>query len=78
MEIDYDGPVPPHRQIADWLRGRIEAGEFPPGRPLPAESALVQELGVARTTVRRAVAVLRDEGIVYTVQARGTYVREPG
>lgn len=73
MEIIYDGPVPPHRQIAGWLRDRIRAGEFGPDRPLPAESALVQELGVARTTVRRAIAVLRDEGWVYTIQARGTF-----
>jgi GntR family transcriptional regulator len=35
----------------------------------------VQELGVAETTVRRALAVLRDEGLVYTVPSRGTFVR---
>jgi GntR family transcriptional regulator len=75
VEIIYDGPVPPHRQIAAWLRDRIGAGEFGPDQRLPAESDIVQELGVARTTARRAVAVLRDEGLVYTVQARGTFVR---
>jgi GntR family transcriptional regulator len=42
--------------------------------PLPSESTLVQEHGVSRGTARRAVAVLRDEGLVFTVPQRGTYV----
>ncbi|HYB45983.1 MAG TPA: GntR family transcriptional regulator [Streptosporangiaceae bacterium] len=33
---------------------------------------------VARSTARRAIAVLREEGLVYTVPARGTYVAKPG
>jgi GntR family transcriptional regulator len=74
VEIIYDGPVPPHRQIAAWLRRRIESGEFAPDQRLPGEADIVQEWGVARTTARRAVAVLRDEGLVYTIQARGTFV----
>jgi DNA-binding GntR family transcriptional regulator len=74
VEIIYDGPVPPHRQIAAWLRERIAAGEFDGGRRLPTQAALVQELGVAATTVRRALAVLREEGLIYTVPARGSFV----
>jgi hypothetical protein len=40
----------------------------------PSESYLQQEHGVSRVTVRKAVSVLRDEGAVYTIQARGTFV----
>jgi GntR family transcriptional regulator len=66
---------PPYRQIANWLRGRIEAGDFRPGiDPLPSEKELVETFEVARETARRAVAVLRDEGLVRTVPQRGTYV----
>ena len=73
------GAEPPHRQIAAWLRARIEAGEFLPGEdPLPSEKDLVQLFGVARDTPRRAVQVLRDEGLVVTVPQRGTYVVERG
>lgn len=75
MEIDYTGPVPPHRQIAGQLRDRIRAGQLPPGTRI-TEADISQEWGVARTTARRAIAVLRDEGLVYTVQARGSYVTE--
>lgn len=74
-EINPRGAVPPHRQIAAWLRGRIEAGKYRPGEdPLPSEKDLVDLFGVARDTARRAVAVLRDEGLVETIPQRGTYV----
>lgn len=75
MEVIYDGPVPVYQQIADWLRGRIEAGEFGPNQRLPSEVDIVGELGVARMTARKAIAALRDEGIVFTVHAQGTFVR---
>jgi DNA-binding GntR family transcriptional regulator len=74
VEIIRDGPIPPHKQIADWLCDRINAGEFGPHERLPSESDLEQECGVARTTVRRTYRVLRDGGIAYTVHARGTFV----
>jgi DNA-binding GntR family transcriptional regulator len=74
-EINRRGAVPPHRQIAAWLRTRIEAGEFRPGEdPLPSEKDPVGLFGVARDTARRAFQVLRDEGLVVTVPHRGTYV----
>ena len=72
LEIDWR-PLSPHRQIAAWLRKRIEAGEFPPGKRLPSENDIQQLTGVAATTVRRAIALLREQGIVYTVPGRGTY-----
>jgi DNA-binding GntR family transcriptional regulator len=74
VEIIYDGPVSPHRQIANWLRQRIRDGEFTTDQRLPTQKVLVQELGVAETTVRRAIKVLQDEGWVYTVPTRGTFV----
>jgi GntR family transcriptional regulator len=74
-EINRRGAVPPHRQIAAWLRTRIDAGEFRPDEdPLPSEKDLVGLFGVARDTARRAVQVLRDEGRVVTIPHRGTYV----
>jgi len=74
VEIDYDAPESPYHQIAAWLRGRIESGELQPGRKTPSETDLVQEFGVARTTARRAVKLLREEGWIVTVGGRGSYV----
>ena len=74
-EINPRSAVPPYRQIAAWLRFRIEANEFRPGEdPLPSEKDLVDLFGVARDTARRAIQLLRDEGLVETIPQRGSYV----
>ncbi|MEZ3180839.1 GntR family transcriptional regulator [Streptomyces pimonensis] len=76
-EIDHEGPVTPYRQLAEILKARIARGDWAPGRPIASETRLVQEYGLARSTVRRAIAVLVEEGVVWTVQGRGTYVGQP-
>jgi GntR family transcriptional regulator len=76
--IDPLGPMPPYRQIAAIIKRRIQSGQYPPNTRIPTESELVETYEVARSTARRAVAALREEGLVYTVQARGTYVAELG
>jgi GntR family transcriptional regulator len=74
MSIDREGPVPPYRQIATILRDRIEGGAIPPGRRIPSLVELEAEFGVARDTLRKAVQVLKDEGLVETVTGMGIYV----
>jgi DNA-binding GntR family transcriptional regulator len=66
--------VPPYRQIAAIIKRGILSGQYPADTRIPTESELVETYEVARSTARRAVAALREEGLVYTVQARGTYV----
>lgn len=73
LVIDPTGPVPPYRQVADILRERIRTGKLPAGARI-TESDLTEEFEVARNTARHALAVLRDEGLVYTVPQRGSYV----
>jgi DNA-binding GntR family transcriptional regulator len=76
--IDPIAPVPPYRQVADILRRRITSGKYKADTRIPTESELVDEFEVARSTARRAVGVLREEGLVYTVPNRGSYVTKPG
>jgi DNA-binding GntR family transcriptional regulator len=76
--IDPFAPMPPYRQIAAIIKRGIVSGQYPPNTRIPTESELVETYEVARSTARRAVAALREEGLVYTVQARGTYVAEQG
>ena len=66
--------MPKHVQLADYLRARIDDGTYPPRAKLPSEVTLVQETGFARDTVRKAIAVLLDEGRVYVVRGLGTFV----
>lgn len=72
--IDLRSAVPAYRQLAAILREQIESGELAADQPVPSETTLVQRYGVARGTVRHAIEVLRDEGLVVTVQGRGTFV----
>lgn len=72
--VDHMDPTPLYVQLADILRGMIASGELQPRAPLPSESYLQQEQGVARGTVRMAVAILREEGLVVTIGGRGTFV----
>lgn len=72
-DIDPLAPEPSYLQLAAILRGQIESGEIQPRQPVPSITYLVGETGLAVGTVRRAIKVLADEGLVMTVPGRGTY-----
>jgi DNA-binding GntR family transcriptional regulator len=74
--IDPLLPTPVYVQLADILARRIKRGELQPNRPVPSELQMQQEFGVARGTARKSIAVLRERGLVVTVQGRGSYVAE--
>jgi GntR family transcriptional regulator len=74
--MDKMDPTPLYVQLADVLRGMIASGELQPRSTLPSESYLQQEQGVSRGTVRMAIAILRDEGLVITIGGRGTFVKD--
>ena len=64
-----------HRQIFLVLRDGIIQGTYAAGTALPTEEALVATFGVARATVRRALADLQSEGLVQRRHGSGTFVR---
>lgn len=74
-EIEHGSETPVYRQVAAAIRSDIEGGRLRPRRPLPSEIHLQQEFGVARDTIRRAIAHLAELGLVRTVAGRGTFVR---
>jgi GntR family transcriptional regulator len=63
-----------YRAIADDLRGRVESGELRPGRLLPSESELSRTHAVSRVTVRKALDLLREEGLIDARQGFGWFV----
>lgn len=71
-------PGEPHkyREIADDLRGRIAAGEFGEKRKLDSERGLRAHYAVSQMTVRQALGVLRDEGLIESRVGSGWYVAE--
>ncbi|MFJ5832395.1 GntR family transcriptional regulator [Streptomyces sp. NPDC093089] len=67
----------PYLQIADALRARIVAGEWPVGERLPSRAQLAEEYGVGRNVTQRAMDRLIVEGLLEGRAGSGTYVRSP-
>ena len=63
-----------YRAIADELRGRVESEELGAGRLLPSESELSRAHLVSRVTVRKALELLREEGLIDARQGFGWFV----
>ncbi len=66
-----------YQEIADRLRDQIDAGILKPGERLPSEPDLVKMFDASRNTVRLAIALLTNQGLVVTRQGLGTFVNEP-
>jgi GntR family transcriptional regulator len=66
-----------YQEIADRLRDQIDAGLLQPGERLPSEPDLVKTFDASRNTVRLAIALLTNQGLVVTRQGLGTFVNEP-
>ena len=75
--IDRSSFEPPYSQVARGIRERITSGEYRAGDRLPSEAALCDMYGVSRMTARRAVTLLSKDGVVFTENGRGTFVRAP-
>lgn len=60
--------------LADELRSQIEAGTWPPGAKLPSEPELARRRSVSRSSMRAAITVLEEEGMVSRRHGSGTYV----
>jgi GntR family transcriptional regulator len=68
-----DGPK--YERVADAIEADIKSGELPPGMRLQPERVLMAEFGVSYGTVRHAVKLLRERGLVRTRHGEGNYVR---
>jgi GntR family transcriptional regulator len=63
-------------RIADDIRAKIQAGEYPPGSQLPTYEELADQYRCSLAAARRAIELLRQQGLVITVQGKGSFVRE--
>ncbi len=69
-------PVTLYQQIAADIRRQIKAGRLGPGEQVGPIGVLKEHHGVAVGTVRDALKVLGDEGLVVTIPGKGTFVRD--
>jgi GntR family transcriptional regulator len=75
--IDRYTPVPLYYQIAGQLRQQIIAKKVRQGDLLTTDERVQREFGVSRTTARKAIDELVDEGLVERVTGKGTFVSTP-
>jgi GntR family transcriptional regulator len=74
MSLDPHSDRAVYRQLADQLRERVNAGDWPPDTLLPSASDLARQYSTGLDTVRRALAVLRSEGLISIVPRVGATV----
>ena len=75
MVIDHGGPEYLYLQLAELLRAQIRSGTLPPRSRVPSLIDLAAEHGLAEMTVRKALRILIDEGLIETRPGRGTFVK---
>jgi DNA-binding LacI/PurR family transcriptional regulator len=76
FNISKNNPIPLHTQLLNELRHAILSGKLTPHEQLPGEYALVTELNISRSTVQRAWHTALDEGLIYRIPAKGTFVAD--
>lgn len=68
--------VPRHKQISDWIREKIESGEYEADEKLPSENQFTEQFDVSRVTVRRALQTLENDQLIYRCQGLGSFVQD--
>ncbi|MBN1259213.1 MAG: extracellular solute-binding protein [Anaerolineae bacterium] len=74
--IDRDSPLPIYFQLKQFLKQKLESGEFEVGAQLPTEQQLCAQYGVSRAPVRQALIELVQEGYIYRRAGQGTFVAD--
>ncbi|WP_042464159.1 GntR family transcriptional regulator [Neobacillus dielmonensis] len=74
--IRKDSPIPIYYQLQELIKDLIDKGELKPGDLIPPEREYAEKLQISRMTVRQALTQLVNEGYLYRIQGKGTFVSE--
>ncbi|MEU4695540.1 GntR family transcriptional regulator [Nonomuraea dietziae] len=72
--IAWKPSIPRWKQLYEILAERIRTGAYAPGDRMPSVMALMDEFGLAVATTQKAVAKLREDGLIYTEPGLGSFV----
>ena len=67
--------IPLYVQLKKIIRRLIETEQLKPGERIPSESELSGQYTMSRVTVRKAIADLVKEGLIFKIQGKGTFVK---
>ena len=76
-EIDKNTPIPLYFQLKGILIDEIHLGTYKPGDMIPTEKEISEYFGLSRTTVRQAITELVQDGKLYRIKSKGTYIAKP-
>jgi len=74
--IRKESPIPIYKQMADLIRHQVLRGELGPGDQLPSEWSLAITFKISRSSVRRAIELLSQTGMVTRIHGKGNYIRD--
>jgi len=74
--LDRTSAKPLHMQMEEMIREKLETGEWAPGSLIPSENEMSQENGISRMTARNVVTKLVQEGLLFRIPGKGTFVTE--
>ena len=72
--LEHDSAVPLYVQLEEILRAKISSGEWRPNQRIPSENELNKIYGVSRMTGRGVLTTLVNDGLLFRVQGKGTFV----
>jgi len=75
-DLSKNSTVPLYAQLADLIRADITAGKLKRGDIIPTERELGELYGISRITVRGALAILVEDGLIYRIKGKGTIVKQ--
>jgi GntR family transcriptional regulator len=70
-------PIPFYAQVRDALRQMIMDGTYQPHQQMPSENEMVELFRVSRITIRQALTELQNEGLIFRIHGKGTFVSKP-
>ncbi|MEH0019695.1 MAG: GntR family transcriptional regulator [Desulfobacter sp.] len=75
--LNPQSPIPLYHQLAEILQDRIRSGRYRPGEMIPSEIGLAKKYGIGRPTVRQAMNLLVQKGLIQRKRGAGTFVKKP-
>ncbi len=75
--LDRSSFIPLYHQLYETLRQQIDSGQWKPGDQLPTEAELAARYDISQITIRKALNMLVDAGVIYRHKGKGTFVAQP-
>ncbi len=74
--LNSQSPLPLYHQLAEIITEQIRSGVYRPGEAIPSETAIAGQYGIGRPTVRQALGLLVQRGLLERKRGSGTFVRK--